>query len=352
MKISQLAFNLHAASPSSNMAVYSHAAWLTNKLVDRGHQVTLFASGDSDTKAELISTAPTALSKMNLSENAIKHHYHLLVSKCYNQASKFDIIHSHYMILSSFYSGLVSTPTVNTLHSPISEEIKPFLRQFSKNRYISFSLAQRKTMPELNWIGNIYHGVDIKIFSFNPKPKNYFLYLGRITKEKGVHLAIKAAKAAGVNLIIAGRSYPKEGYWHQEIEKYIDGEKIKYIGEANFKQKIELYQNAKALLFPTQYWETFGLVMIEAMACGTPVIGWDKGSVPEIVNNGKTGFVIKSVAEMIKAIKVIDVISREETRKRAEAYFSIEKMVSGYEKIYKRIIEEDKFKKQNGKKHN
>lgn len=353
MKIAQLAFNLHTTNPSSNMAVYSHAAWLTNKLVERGHQVTLFAAGDSDTKAELISTAPTGLSKMNLSDNVIRHHYHLLISKCYNQAKRFDIIHSHYVLLSSFYSGLVDTPTVHTLHSPISEEIRPFLRQFSKSRYISFSLAQRKVMPELNWVGNVYHGVDMNIFSFNPKPQDYFLYIGRITKEKGVHLAIKAAKAAGVKLIIAGKSYPTEGYWHKEIEKYIDGEKVKFIGEASFKQKIELYQNAKALLFPTQYVETFGLVMIEAMACGTPVIGWNKGSVSEIVNNGKTGFVIKSVAEMIKAIKVIDAISREETRKRAETYFSIEKMVSSYEKIYERVIQEHLYKKEkNNNNHN
>ncbi|MBU4205075.1 glycosyltransferase [Patescibacteria group bacterium] len=132
----------------------------------------------------------------------------------------------------------------------------------------------------------------------------------------------------------------------------VKGKNIKYIGEASFKQKIDLYQNAKAILFPTQYVETFGLVMIEAMACGTPVIGWDIGSVPEIINNGKTGFVVKSVAEMIKAIKVIDVISREETRKRAEMYFSVEKMVSGYERIYERIIKEHHYKKEKNNHNN
>lgn len=344
MKIAQLVYNFHKVSPSSNLAVYSHLAWLTNKLADHGHKVSLFASGDSDTKAELCSTAPTALSKLNISDELAKRHYHLLISKCYNQASRFDIIHSHFNLLTAFYSGLVDTPTVQSFHSPIADEIKPFLLQFSTNRYISFSLAQRKIMPELNWIGNIYHGVDTNIFSFNPKPQDYFLYLGRITSKKGVHLAIKAVKAAGVKLIIAGRSQPD--YWHKEIEKHIDGKNIRYVGEASFKQKIELYQNARAVFFPTQYVETFGLVMIEAMACGTPIIGWNKGSVSEIVANGKTGFVVKSVAEMIRAIKVIDAISREETRKGAEMYFSIEKMVSGYEKIYERVIQEHRYKKE------
>jgi len=309
----------------------------------------LFASGDSDTKGKLFSTTPVSLEKMNYSERMINLHYHFLISKCYTRANNFDIIHSHFNLLTSFYSGLVSTPTIQSFHSPIVDEIKPFLLQLNNNsRYVSFSLAQRKTMPELNWAGNVYHGVDTNIFSFNPYPSDYFLYLGRITSQKGVHLAIKAAKIAGVKLIIAGKSMPD--YWHKQIQGYIDGNRIKYVGEANFKEKIELYKNAKALLFPTQYAETFGLAMIEAMACGTPVIGWKKGSVSEIVSDKKTGYVVKSVNEMAQAIKAIDKISREETRKRAEIYFSIDKMVSGYEKVYKRVVEEALYKRQNGKK--
>ncbi|MBU3895879.1 glycosyltransferase family 4 protein [Patescibacteria group bacterium] len=348
MKIAQLVSNLHNVAPNSNQAIYSHVAWLTNKLVDQGNEVSLFASGDSKTKANLVSVAGESLSKINMPENIQQRYMHSLISKCYNQANKFDIIHSHFSLISSFYSGLVKTPTVFSLHSPIDEGIKPFLRNFQTNRYISFSLAQRKIMPELNWIGNIYHGIDTKIFSFEPVPEDYFLYIGRLTKEKGVHLAIKAAKAAGVNLIIAGKSYPDEGYWHKEIESHIDDKKIKYVGMADLKKKIELYKKAKAVLFPTQYDEVFGLVMIEAMSCGTPVIGWDKGSVKEVIVDGKTGFVVDKISDMINAIKVIDSISREETRKRAEMYFSIEKMVTGYLNIYKRLVEESKFK-DNGK---
>jgi len=283
IKIAQLVSNYHKVSSSSNQAIYSHVAWLTNKLVKKGHEVFLFASGDSETKANLFSVTKKATSKMNLDENATKYYIHLLISKCYSQFSKFDIIHSHFNLLSSFYCDLVPTPTVHSIHSPIKEEIKPFLLKYKNHRYISFSLAQRKSLPELNWIANIYHGVDTNIFSFNAKPKNYFLFIGRLTKEKGAHIAIKAAKAARVPLIIAGKSFSKEEYWQKEIQEHIDGKKIRYIGEVNFKDKISLYQNAKAVLFPTQYEEVFGLVMIEAMACGTPVIGWKKGSVPEVV---------------------------------------------------------------------
>lgn len=345
MKIAQLVSNFHDVNPYSNQAIYSHVAWLTNGLVDLKHEVSLFAGPDSKTKAELSSISKNPLEKMEISDETKKNYLHTLISDCYAKASKFDIIHSHFTIMSSFYSGLVGTPTVQSIHSPINEELKPLLLRFATNRYISFSLAQRKILPELNWIGNIYHGVDTKTFSFNPKPKDYFLYLGRITSEKGVHLAIEAAKNANVQLIIAGKSYPEEGYWHKEIEKNIDDKNIRYVGEADFKQKIELLQNAKAVLFPTQYNESFGLVMIEAMACGTPIIGWKNGSVPEIIADGKSGFVVDSVPEMIKAIKVINAIDREETRKRAEQYFSIEKMVSGYAKIYDRVISECLYKK-------
>lgn len=350
MKIAQLVSNYHKVSPLANNAIYSHVAWLTNGLVGSGHDTTLFATGNSETKGRLESVTDKEVSKMKCLESIKKHYLHLLVSKCYQRADQFDIIHSHFNLLSSFYSDLIETPTVQSIHSPIESNLMPVIKKFKKNRYISFSLAQRKSMPDMNWIGNIYHGVDIKKFAFNPAPQDYFLYLGRITKEKGVHYAIEAAKAAGVPLIMAGRSYPAEGYWHDKIEKQIDGKKIQYVGEANFKDKIEYLKNAKALLFPTQYDEVFGYVMIEAMSCGTPVIGWNKGSVPEVVSNEKTGFVIDNIPDMVKAVKAIDQISREQTRQRVETYFSIKKMVSGYEKIYARVIEECKFRERNGKK--
>lgn len=351
MKIAQLVSNIHQVSDKSNHAIYSHVAWLCNGLVERGHQIDLFASGDSKTKANLNSVYPKAFSSTKVNENLVKNYTFLLNSNCYNKANSFDIIHSHFTLMNLFFSKLTSTPSIQSIHSPITDDQKEILKHFKSNRFISFSLAQRKSMPELNWIANIYHGVDVDTFSFNPKPDEYFLYLGRITKEKGVHYAIEAARAAKVPLILAGRSYPNEGYWHNKIEKQIDGKNIKYIGELNFKDKIEYIRNAKALLFPTQYkHEVFGYVMIEAMSCGTPVIGWKNGSVPEIISDQKTGYVVNDISEMTQAIKNIDKIKRENVRKRAEIYFSVKKMVSGYEKIYQRIINEDQFSK-NNKKH-
>jgi glycosyltransferase involved in cell wall biosynthesis len=307
--------------------------------------VTLYGASDSKVNCKIASVLQGPLADLDLLDSVKRHYFHLLNSKCYNSAKNYDIIHSHFNLISAFYSGLVKTPTVNSIHTPISDDIKPMLTQLKGNHYISFSLAQRKVMPELNWVGNIYHGVNMDIFSFNPKPQDYFFYLGRLTEKKGIHLAIETARAAKVPLLIAGRSYPQESYWHDKIEKYIDGKNIRYVGEANFMQKIEYLQNAKALLFPTQYDEVFGYVMIEAMACGTPVIGWRSGAVPEVIQDGQTGYVVQTVNEMVKAIKSVDKISREETRKRAERYFSVNKMVAGYQKIYERVISETAFKK-------
>ncbi len=349
MRVGQLAYNLYPVKPDSNQAIYSTVAWLSDGLVDRGNDVTLFAAGDSTTKANLVSVAPTSTKEMQLSAEAQKTYYHLLASECYKRAASFDIIHSHFSLISSYYADLVKTPTVQSLHSPIDPGIMDFLMRYQHNYYISFTLAQRKQLPKLNWIANIYHGVDTRTFAFNPFPEDYFLYIGRITEDKGVHLAIEAAKAADVSLIIAGPSYSEEGYWHKHIEKSIDGVKVKYVGSANFAEKIKYYQNAKALLFPTQRIEPFGMVMIEAMSCGTPVIGWNNGSVAEVVQHRETGFVINSVGEMVRAMKSIDKISREATRKRALKFFSVEKMVTGYEKVYLKIMEQTRQKQKTQK---
>ncbi len=345
MKIYQIVSNIHKLSPTSNKAIYSHAAWLANGLVSAGHEVSLFASGDSETNAKLFSVTPTATGEMDISDDLRKNYVYLLISKCYSQTKDADIIHAHFSILNLFYSVLSDTPTLQSIHSPLTEDQKTILEHFKNQKFISFSLAQRKQMPNLNWVANIYHGVDMQKFAFNPFPKNYFLFLGRITEDKGVHNAIEAAKSAGVPLVIAGRSYPEENYWHKQVEPHIDGKMVSYIGELDFDKKIEWLKNARGLLLPVQIEEAFGMVMIEAMSCGTPVIAFNRGSIPEIVSHGKTGYVVKDVQEMVNAIKYINKIKREDCRKRAENFFSIEKMVKGYINIYKRIISEEKFKK-------
>lgn len=343
MRISQLVSNLHPVKSGSTKAIYSHVAALTNAMVKSGHDVHLYASGDSSTKGILHSVDNEALAQQQLPNDIQRHYVSSLISDCYMHAGDVDIIHSHFTLLSSFYARLnQNTPTVISVHSPIRDEIRPFLSMFKNLSYVSFSHAQRKQMPELNWAANIYHGIDTKRFAFEPIPKDYFLYLGRVTEEKGIHLAIEAAKAANVKLIIAGGSYQAEGYWHTHIQPEINGKTIRYVGEADQTQKIELLQGAKALLFPTQYDETFGLVMAEAMSCGTPVIGWRNGSVPEVISDGRTGYIVDSIQDMVKAIQAIDNIDRKATRNRAKTYFSQQKMAQGYLHVYERIIEENK----------
>ncbi|MFH1620882.1 MAG: glycosyltransferase family 4 protein [Patescibacteria group bacterium] len=342
MRIAHLVSNLYPVKAESTKAIYSHVAMLTNIMTEAGHKVHLFASGDSETKGTLHSVTDQALSKQTLAADIQKYYMNALISDCYQHAAKVDIIHSHFNLLSSFYAGLVSTPTIISIHSPIRNEIRPFLQRYRHLSYVSFSHAQRLQMPELNWVANIYHGVNTELFGFHPFPKDYFLYLGRVTEVKGVHLAIAAAKATQVPLIIAGKSYSDEGYWHKNIEPEINGKTIRYVGEADETQKIKLLQGARALLFPTQWDEPFGLVMIEAMSCGTPVIGWRNGSVPEVISEGKTGYIVDSVEKMSEAILKIDQISRETTRHRAEVFFSSEKMTNGYLKVYDRAIERAK----------
>ena len=345
MRISQLVSSHFPTHPLSSHAINSHVAWLTNILVQRGQTVDLFASSESETKANLHASTP-ALSTLGLSESFVRHYIMAHIADCYRFAQvKSDIVHSHFNLLSSFIGSVAQVPTVTSIHTPIKEDLKPLLMRFKNERYISFSLAQRTQMPELNWCANIYHGIDTTLFAYQEIPEDYFLFLGRITEEKGLHFAIQAAKEAGVKLVIAGASYAQEGYWQKNIELYINGTDVKYVGLVPFEKKIAFLQNAKALLFPTQAQEIFGYAMIEAMSCGTPVIGWDNGSVREIVKDGITGFVVESISEMVEAIRSINIIDRKNVRNRAECYFSVEKMVKGYEKVYRRVLEDEVFKK-------
>ncbi len=338
MRIAQLVSILNPVSSESTKAICSHVALLTDAIVQEGHEAHLYAASDSKTSGTLHSISGASDMQKTMPADIQRHYTSMLISDCYQHAGDYDIVHSHFSLLSSFYADLVKTPTLISVHSPIRDEIRVFLQKYRHLSYVSFSHAQRKQMPELNWVANIYHGIDTKRFAFHPFPKDYFLYLGRVTEEKGVHYAIEASKAAGVPLIIAGGSYPAEGYWHKNIEPEINGKSIRYVGVANEAQKIELLQGARALLFPTQYDETFGLVMIEAMSCGTPVIGWRNGSVPEVVKDGVSGYIVESVDEMVKAIKSIDKISRQAARRRAEVYFSQDKMTEGYLRVYERMI--------------
>lgn len=338
MKIAQLCSVYRQVSEESPYGVHNLVGNLCNSLVKKGHEVGLFSAGDAETLAKVHATVPTHAALRGASESEILRENLATTSLCFSQATKFDIIHDHFSLIGCFFAPLVATTTLHSVHIPVSPETLPHLLKFKKEKFISFSLAQREQLPMLNWVANIYHGIDTKIYAFNKTGGEYLLYLGRITKEKGVHHAIAVAKATNTPLLIAGISNPDETYWSNEIEPHIDGKLIRYIGRADLKQKIDLMQNAKALLFPTLAKETFGLVMIEAMSCGTPVIAFDNGAVSEVVQDGETGYVVKTEKQMAVAVKKIGKISRQATRDRAEKLFSIEKMTKGYEKVYQRYI--------------
>jgi glycosyltransferase involved in cell wall biosynthesis len=350
LNIAQIAPFGTPISTNQNKAIYSHIANLMNELVERKHEVTLFGNPNSQIKGgNIVGSMFNTNNSTEHRETLARYEQWGLLSDCYLKAKQklFDVIHSHLTIMTGFFSRTEKdTPTLISIHSPIDEWMKPILLKHKDEKYISFSLAQRKQLPDLNWYANIYHGVDTDIFAFEESPEDYVLFIGRITNDKGVHMAINACKEAGIPLRIAGRSYSSESYWHEKIESHIDGHKVRYFGEVSLEDKIPLIQKAKAIVFPTLYNEAFGYVLIEAMSCGTPVIAFNNGSVPEIVKNVITGFIVENEEEMTEAIKKIDTIDRKKVRNRAEQFFSLKRMILHYESVYKRVIQETKFKKQ------
>jgi len=264
-----------------------------------------------------------------------------LISLIYQEVLKgrIDLINIHPIDRAlPFGLAIKNIPIVYTLHDPIYPWRAEIFRMFqSKNQYfISISDAQRKPAPNLNWAATIYNGLDLKHFLFNGCPKDYCLFLGRLLPVKGVWEAILATKKAKEKLIIAG--IPAEGeYWTKKIKPYL-GKDVKYVGFVPQEKIYKYYGEAKALLCPIQWEEPFGLTFIEAMACGTPVIAFDRGSSREVIKNGKTGFVVKNIEEMVKAIKKIDKIKREDCRAWVEKKFTIEKMVENYEKTFYKIL--------------
>lgn len=267
------------------------------------------------------------------------------ISLAYRAAlkGKIDIIHIH-PVDRALPLGLAfkNIPLVYTLHDPIYPWRRDIFRMFqTKNQYfISISNNQRKPAPNLNWAGTVYNGLDLKKFPFSDKPKNHCLFLGRILPRKGTAEAILAAKLAKDKLLIAGPLHDTF-YWEKKIKPRLN-KNIKYIGNIPYEKTYKYYGESKVLLCPLQWEEPFGLTFIESMACGTPVIALDRGSAREVIKNGKTGFVVKNLREMAKAIKKIDQIDRKECRKWVEENFTTEKMVDNYEKVFYKILSRNK----------
>lgn len=322
---------------------------LTEGLVKKGHNVTLFASGDSKTSAKLVSVYPRSLRSDNIPW-ADQSYPLLNVATTFENAKKFDIIHSHVDRYDLYFTRLTKTPVVSTMHNRLimtehSSKRFNIYRHYNKHRLIAISKSQRDLAlqyEKFNFVGIVYNSIDINAFHYNPEGSDGFIWIARIAKNKGIENAIRACEILGAKLTIAGTiDYTNIDYFNTTIKPHIDGKKIKFIGEINKSQKSKFFGNAKALLYPIEWDEPFGLVMTEAMACGTPVIAYDRGSVSEVVRNNFSGFVIPSnIRSLTNAMKKVSSIRRENCRELVKENFSIQKMVDSYEKIYYQIIKQ------------
>ncbi len=316
------------------------ASYVAEGMVKKGHKVTLYATGDSKTKASLRWVCPRPIFEdQNLEPKVYQYLHAALV---FEEASRFDIIHNHYDAYPLVFSKLTKTPVVTTIHGFSSPQVVKIYEKYSNTFYVSISFADRKNAPHLNYIANIYHGIPLEDYPYNPNPKNYFCYIGRISQDKGIHLALKLAKKLDINFKIAGLiSGENQEYFEKEIKPNLN-QKIQFLGLITNSQKKTLLKNALGFLHLNTYPEGFGLTLIESMACGTPVIGGNLGSIPEVIEDGKTGFVVKNLNEAIEAVKKIVKIKRDFCRQRVEKHFSLERMINDYENVYQKILEKTK----------
>jgi glycosyltransferase involved in cell wall biosynthesis len=267
----------------------------------------------------------------------------LQLSRVYEQASEFDIIHSHMGCAALPYANLVKTPTVHTLHGIFTPDNEKMFSHARRQPYVSISNSQREPRLNLNCVATVYNGIDLNTYEFYPQPQDppYLAFLGRISPEKGTHLAIEIAKRSGWHLKMAGKvDVVDVQYFEQEIKPHIDGKQIEYLGEASHSQKNALMGGAVATLFPITWREPFGLVMVESMAAGTPVIAMELGSTSEVIAHGKTGFLVHSVEEFVETIARVDQLDRQACREHVLNNFSVQRMADGYEAVYQQILAE------------
>ncbi|MBW1982399.1 MAG: glycosyltransferase [Deltaproteobacteria bacterium] len=307
---------------------------LTEGLVERGVDVTLFATRDSHTRARLIGVCPRGYEE---DKSIIAKVWECLhISELFEQGDQFDLIHNHFDYLPLTYTRMTSTPVLSTIHGFSSPGILPVYKKYNnKVYYVSISDADRS--PDLTYIATVHHGIDLKLFTLRPDPGDYLLFFGRIHHDKGTREAIDIARRTDKKLVIAG-IIQDEKYYEREVLPHLDGRKIIYVGSAGPEKRNKLLGGAYALLHPINFNEPFGLSVIEAMACGTPVVAFNRGSMPEVIADGKTGFLVSSVEEAVQRLADIDGLSRRACRRWVEERFSVNRMVADYLRVYERIL--------------
>jgi len=340
MHIAQVAPLTEAVPPKLYGGTERVVSWLTEELVALGHEVTLFASGDSVTSARLEAMWPRSL-RLDGSVRDPNALHMVLVELVYRRASEFDLIHFHLDYYPFSLFSRQSTPFVTTMHGRLDlPEHQPVFDEFSSVPVVSISNAQRRALPQANWVRTVHHGLPEDLLRPTPIKPSYFAFLGRIAQEKGLDRAIQIAEHCGVPLKVAAKvDKADREYYEEQIRPLMNSPLVEYIGEINDADKSEFLSGAIALLVPIDWPEPFGLVMIEAMACGTPVIAFNRGSAPEVIEDGLTGFIVEDVNGAIGAVDRLGHLSRERIRRRFEERFTARLMALDYLSVYRRLAD-------------
>ena len=339
MKIAQIAPLAESVPPKLYGGTERVVAYLTEELVRLGHDVTLFASADSETSAHLVAGAPHAL-RLDPRVSDPLAHLTLMIEQVRRRAHEFDVLHFHIENLHLPVFRPMARKTVTTMHGRLDGPgLEPLYREFGEMPLVSISDSQRRPLPSANWVGTVYHGLAREVCPFNPAPRgNYFAFLGRVSPEKGLERAIEIALRAKVRLRIAAKvDRADEDYFNARIKPLLQQPGIEFVGEVNEAQKPAFLGNALALLFPIDWPEPFGLAMIEAMSCGTPTIAWRNGSVPEVIDEGRTGCIVGSIDEAVAAVASAARLDRLAVRERFEERFSAARMAHDYLAVYRAL---------------
>jgi len=309
---------------------------LTEQLVNMGQEVTLFATGDSHTNGKLAWVCERPWSEDPTVNPKVWECLH--IAEVFRRADEFDLIHNHFDFLPLSYSTFTRTPVVTTIHGFSSPSILPVYKKYNKQSYY-VAISEADKSSELDYIATIHHGIDLEKFQYRPETGDYLLFFGRIHADKGVHTAIEVAKRSKVRLIIAG-IVQDESYFTQQVEPHIDGSMVQFIGSVGPEQRQEILAGARALLHLIDFDEPFGLSVIESMACGTPVISFARGSMPELIRNGKTGFMVDDVEAAVQAVGRIDSLDRRACRDEIEQRFTCQRMAEDYLEVYQQILDQ------------
>ena len=338
MRIAQIAPLYESVPPKFYGGTERVVSYLTDELVKLGHHVTLFASGDSVTTAKLVAACPHSLRLIAHTDPLA---YHIVqLQQVVERAHDFDILHFHIDYLHFPFSYNSDATTITTLHGRLDiEDLKPVYQKFRQVPVVSISNAQRQPLPIANWIGTVYHGLPLNLYKMGQGRGNYVTFIGRISPEKRADRAIEIARRANVRIKIAAKiDKADQSYFDQEIKHLFKLPHVEYLGELGENDKAELLRDATALLFPIEWREPFGMVTIEAHACGTPVIAYPHGSVPEIITDGKDGFIVHDIDEAVTALQNIHRISRDDCRKNFESRFTATIMAQNYLRLYEKLL--------------